>query len=178
MCSVLFEHNLKIYWKEITLFIYHDVYLLAGFSKRKCWTKIVHPNQLNLLLFSLSFRVLIITHKCFVESRYAIEKKAQEVVNIILDNQFCNDSYVIVHIVWPFEMTLQHVYDFDIKIILVFNILILNKILKINIMTLCEWIRIIFYNYLEIHSHVCGSSCLTKIGWLMVWETKWKIIFH
>ena len=41
----------------------------------------------------------LVTSKFFVESRYAKDKKAKEVMKIILDPKFWNDCRVIVHIV-------------------------------------------------------------------------------
>ena len=41
------------------------------------------------------------TSKFYVQSRYEKDEKAKAVLKIILDNQFWNDCYVIVHIVSP-----------------------------------------------------------------------------
>ena len=43
----------------------------------------------------------LVTSHFYVESRYAKDKKAKEVLKIILNNPFWNDYNVIVHIVSP-----------------------------------------------------------------------------
>ena len=52
------------------------------------------------------------TSKFYVESRYAKDKKAKEVLKIILDNQFSNDCRVIMHIVSPL-IHLLRIVNFD-----------------------------------------------------------------
>ena len=56
----------------------------------------------------------LMTSKFYVESRYAKDKKAKAVLKIILDNQFWNDCYVIVHIVSPL-IHLLRIVDSDEK---------------------------------------------------------------
>ena len=56
----------------------------------------------------------MVTSHFYVESRYAKDKKAKEVLKIILDNPFWNDCHVIVHIVSPL-IHLLHIVDFDEK---------------------------------------------------------------
>ena len=56
----------------------------------------------------------LVTSHFYVESRYAKDKKAKEVLKIILDNPFWNDCHVIVHIVSPL-IHLLHIVDSDEK---------------------------------------------------------------
>ena len=56
----------------------------------------------------------MVTSHFYVESRYAKDKKAKEVLKIILDNPFWNDCHVIVHIVSPM-IHLLHIVDSDAK---------------------------------------------------------------
>ena len=57
------------------------------------------------------------TSKLYVESKYAKDKKAKDVLKIILDNQFWNDCHVIMHIVssliinYNEQLAMGYVYD-------------------------------------------------------------------
>ncbi|KAK4583568.1 hypothetical protein RGQ29_026342 [Quercus rubra] len=107
---------------KITVFIYNHVALQAWLRTRKNWTEIVRPGPTR---FATTFIALgslkehkhdlqaLVTSKFYVESRYAKDKKAKAVVKIILDNQFWNDCYVIVHIMSPLIRLL--IVDFDEK---------------------------------------------------------------
>ena len=56
----------------------------------------------------------LVTSKDFVDSRYAKDRKAKEVVAIILDSQFWNDCLIIVKVVEPL-MRLLRIVDGDNK---------------------------------------------------------------
>ena len=58
-----------------------------------------------------------VTSHFYVESRYAKDKKAKEVLKIILNNPFWNDYNVIVHIVSPL-IHLLHIVDSDEKLVM------------------------------------------------------------
>jgi hypothetical protein len=97
------------------------VYLLSWLRKRKGWGEIVRPKPTR---FATTFIALgslnehmhdlqaLVTSKFFVESRYAKDKKAKEVMKIILDPKFWNDCRVIVHIVSPL-IRLLRIVDSD-----------------------------------------------------------------
>ena len=113
--------NLAKRASQITVYIYNHVYLLSWLRNRKGWGEIVRPGPTR---FATTFIALgslnehmhdlqaLVTSKFFVESRYAKDKKAKEVVKIILDPKFWNDCRVIVHIVSPL-IRLLRIVDSD-----------------------------------------------------------------
>ncbi|XP_028086889.1 uncharacterized protein LOC114287651 [Camellia sinensis] len=108
---------------SVTRFIYNRPWLIAWLRKRKGWTEIVRPGA---TCFATTFIALLsiqkhmhdlkalVTSKDFVDSRHAKDKKAKEVVAIILDSKFSNDYLTIVKIVEPL-MRLLRVVDGDKK---------------------------------------------------------------
>ncbi|XP_028059457.1 uncharacterized protein LOC114263158 [Camellia sinensis] len=108
---------------SVTRFIYNRPWLIAWLRKRKGWTEIVRPGATR---FAITFIALhsiqkhmhdlkaLVTSKDFVDSRHAKDKKAKEVVAIILDSKFSNDCLIIVKIVEPL-MRLLRIVDGDKK---------------------------------------------------------------
>ena len=94
-----------------------------GWVIEKIGWKLCVQDQLNFLLLFFALGSLkdhkhdllaLVTSHFYVESRYAKDKKAKEVLKIILDNPFWNDCHVIVHIVSPL-IHLLHIVDSDEK---------------------------------------------------------------
>ncbi|XP_057461894.1 uncharacterized protein LOC130752113 [Actinidia eriantha] len=116
-------HDLAIRVSKVTRYVYNRPWLVAWLRKRKGWTEIVRPGATR---FATTFIALhsthkhmhdlkaLVTSKDFVDSRYAKEKKAKEIIAIILDNKFWNDCLIIDKIVEPL-MRLLRIVDGDVK---------------------------------------------------------------
>ncbi|GFY88829.1 hypothetical protein Acr_06g0007690 [Actinidia rufa] len=116
-------HDLAIRASKVTRYVYNRLWLVAWLRKRKGWAKIVRPGATH---FATTFIALhsthkhmhdlkaLVTSKDFVDSRYAKEKKAKEIIAIILDNKFWNDCLIIDKIVEPL-MRLLRIVDGDVK---------------------------------------------------------------
>ncbi|XP_057507390.1 uncharacterized protein LOC130790464 [Actinidia eriantha] len=116
-------HDLAIRASKVTRYVYNRPWLVAWLRKRKGWTEIVRPGATR---FATTFIALhsthkhmhdlkaLVTSKDFVDSRYAKEKKAKEIIAIILDKKFWNDCLIIVKIVKPL-MRLLRIVDGDVK---------------------------------------------------------------
>ncbi|GFS33130.1 hypothetical protein Acr_00g0026520 [Actinidia rufa] len=108
---------------KVTRYVYNRPWLVAWLRKRKGWTKTMHPGATH---FATTFIALHTTHKYmhnlkalvtstnFVDSKYAKEKTAKEIIAIILDNKFWNDCLIIVKIVEPLVRLLR-IVDGDVK---------------------------------------------------------------
>ncbi|XP_028080590.1 uncharacterized protein LOC114282139 [Camellia sinensis] len=108
---------------SVTRFMYNHPWLIAWLRKMKGWTEIVRPGATR---FATTFIALhsiqkymhdlkaLVTSKDFVDSRHAKDKKAKEVVAIILDSKFSNECLIIVKIVEPL-MRLLRIVDGDKK---------------------------------------------------------------
>ncbi|KAL4619227.1 hypothetical protein ACB092_06G064500 [Castanea dentata] len=101
---------------KVTVFIYNHVALIAWLRNRPSWTDIVCARATRFATTFLSFGSLhvhkhdlqaLVTSKFFVDNRLARESKAKEVVSIILDNSFWDDTNVLVKISSPLIRLLQ-----------------------------------------------------------------------
>ncbi|XP_057515004.1 uncharacterized protein LOC130796653 [Actinidia eriantha] len=111
-------HDLATRVSKVTRYVYNRPWLIVWLRKRKGWTEIVHFATTFIALHSTHKHMhdlkALVTSKDFVDSRYAKEKKAKEIIAIILDNKFWNDCLIIVKIVAPL-MRLLRIIDGDVK---------------------------------------------------------------